>query len=373
MTYDVAVVGGGPAGAAAARRCARLGLSTLVLEKETLPRDKTCSGWVMAVGRLVIARELGEIPGGVLSDPPGHSGYICRVPGAGAQTIDCASRVSWRRDLDRWLLRLAQEQGAELWEGARLAGLVEGVPCVLTVARGSVTEEVSARFVVGADGAGSQVRKSIFPDLEASYSQAYQEWFAVDVPLDRDYGHLFLAPEIAPFYGEAHYKGGFLVLDIGARMGKVKEASRWFKEVLAAEFRFPPDTESAGRGACVEPVLYAQLFSGTFKPARGNVLLVGDAAGLIVPVTGEGIGTAMLSGMAAAVAIRRALDNNLKAEESYLEGIKGLVAALEGPYNMVRDIRRQADAGGRALLEANVASWLRTLDLSEKIVGSVEI
>jgi len=372
LMYDVAIVGGGPAGAAAAHRCARMGLTTLVLEKERLPRDKVCSGWVMGVGRLVIARVFGEIPGEVLTSPPSHQGYICHVPGVGSESVVCESRIAWRRDLDRWLLKKAQEQGAELWEGARLTEMEEGAPCLLRVAKEGVTEEVTARFVIGADGANSHVRKAIFPGLEVPLSQAYQEWFAVDVPLERRFGYLLLAPEIAPFYGAVHYKGEFLVLEIGARMGQVKEVTRWMKGALASEYRFPLETEAAGKGACVEPVLYSLLFSGSFRPARGNALLVGDSAGMPMPVTGEGIGTAMLSGLAAAVAIGRALEKNLKAEALYLQGIRGLLAALEGPYNMVRDIRRQADRGGIALLETTAASWRRTLDLSEAVLAAVD-
>ncbi len=370
--YDVVVVGGGPAGAAAARRCAALGLSTLVLEKERLPRDKVCSGWVMGVARILIAAEYGDIPKEVLSSPSGHRGYIVHVPEAGTGTIESDSLISWRRDLDRWLLRKAQDAGAELWEETRVAEVIEGSPCIVKFTREGVAEDVQARFVIGADGANSHVRKSVFPEIEAPLSQAYQEWYAIDLPAERDYGHLYIGTEIAPFYGAAHYKGNLLVFEVGARMGQVKEAARWVREAMGSEYRVTFDVEAGGRNACVEPVLYSQLFKGSFRPARGNVMLTGDAAGLVMPVTGEGMGTSMLSGLAAAVAVERALKKNQKAEELYLSGIRGLVERLQGPYGMVREIRREADNGPTALLEVTLSSWKRTLALSQAVAESVE-
>lgn len=370
--YDVVVVGGGPAGAAAARRCAALGLGTLILEKERLPRNKVCSGWVMGVGFQLISAEYGEIPEEVLAPSPRLQGYICHVPEGGVETIEAQARVSWRRNLDHWLVRKAQEQGAELWEEARLTELVEGSPCTIRLSREGVAQEIQARFVIGADGANSHVRKALFPDLEIPLSQAYQEYFEVETSLERGYGHLYVGTEIAPFYGAVHRKDNLIVFETGARMGHVKEAGRWVREAMAREYKVDLSSEPAGKDACVEAVLYSQLFKGTFQPARGNVLIIGDAAGLMMPVTGEGIGCCMLSGLAAAMAVKAALKKNLSADELYLKGIRGLLGSLQEPYQMVREIRQQADEGPKALLEAMVSSWRRTLALSERVVASVE-
>ncbi|MFH0845411.1 MAG: FAD-dependent oxidoreductase, partial [Pseudomonadota bacterium] len=68
--YDVIVIGGGPGGSIAAKRCARYGFRTLLLEKKRLPRDKVCTGMVMGIwAHTLIKKEFGEIPRGILVDP----------------------------------------------------------------------------------------------------------------------------------------------------------------------------------------------------------------------------------------------------------------------------------------------------------------
>ena len=81
---DVVVVGAGPAGAAAAKRCAENGLETLLLEKRKLPRDKVCDGMIMGpVAKRLIKQEYGDIPDQVLTQPQRIKGYTMHVPGMG--------------------------------------------------------------------------------------------------------------------------------------------------------------------------------------------------------------------------------------------------------------------------------------------------
>ena len=98
---DVIVVGAGPAGSAAAKRCAEHGLDTLILEKRRLPRDKVCSGMIMGpVAHTLVKQEFGDIPETVLSQPNHLNGYIFHVPGAGSQNLDNFTPLTWRRNLD---------------------------------------------------------------------------------------------------------------------------------------------------------------------------------------------------------------------------------------------------------------------------------
>jgi flavin-dependent dehydrogenase len=70
------------------------------------------------------------------------------------------------------------------------------------------------------------------------------------------------------------------------------------------------------------------LFSHTFLPARGNVLLVGDAFGIRLPVSGEGIGTALKSGLLAANSIVSAIESGVPPDGHYLDGIEPILTEL---------------------------------------------
>jgi flavin-dependent dehydrogenase len=99
-------------------------------------------------------------------------------------------------------------------------------------------------------------------------------------------------------------------------------------------------------------VLYEELFSGSFLPAQGNILLVGDAAGVPLPVTGEGIGTALKSGILAATAVIKAKESKRMAADIYLRELGSILAALNNLYPWEKVIEEAAAKGPEALLDA---------------------
>jgi len=73
---DVVVIGAGPAGTVAAKKCAEHGMSTILLERRTLPRRKVCTGLIIStLAHTIIAEEFGVIPEDALTDPPRIVGY----------------------------------------------------------------------------------------------------------------------------------------------------------------------------------------------------------------------------------------------------------------------------------------------------------
>ena len=298
-SYDAVVVGAGPAGCVAAMVLAAAGRSVALVEKERFPRYKTCGGGV-------VARALASLP----CRPPRDGDIPLRAehriivhhPGSAPIVVDRLESplmLVMRADFDRFLAERAAEAGAERLEGAALHDLTWGrgrYVCRI----GDRTIEAAA--VVGADGAESRV---------ARFAPGARRGVKLGVALEG---------EIIPGSGAA------IPSDIRAEtrfdFGAVPGGYGWVfpkKDHLSVGVfsRQPPFSslrESyrgyvAKRGLSVEGVTEDRL-TGHRIPVRprhvrghGGLLLTGDAAGLVDPLTGEGISFAVRSGRAAAEAI----------------------------------------------------------------------
>ena len=120
MMYDVIVVGSGPSGSAAAKKCAEYGFKTLMLEKRTLPRDKTCGGLVSKFADIIIKREFGEIPRSVMCNPSTIIGHMIHIIGGETIKFEATEIITWRRNLDFWMALKAQAKGSELWQNSKV-------------------------------------------------------------------------------------------------------------------------------------------------------------------------------------------------------------------------------------------------------------
>ncbi|MFA5316790.1 MAG: NAD(P)/FAD-dependent oxidoreductase [Dehalococcoidales bacterium] len=362
-TVDVIVIGAGPAGSAAAKRCAQKGMDTLLLEKADLPRDKVCTGMLMGpLAQSLVREEFGEIPPEVRCHPPDVKGHVFCVPGIGQQKLEHSCPLTWRRKLDFWLNQQAVAAGAKLSPGTKIITMrPDNDGFQVLIEQGEDRDMLKTRYIIGADGGNSMTREFLFPTMEVSYGHVYQECYQLPSSLETGYVYWFHPLEFSPAFASAHYKDETLVIDVSGSIGQLQELRAWFREYLSREYGFDLNAKPVWQGGCIEPVLHRQLFDGSFLPASGNALLIGDAAGLLMPVSSEGIGAAIKSGLAAAKAIGKALQSDGVAAEIYLDSLKTTLDVYRELAQGFKEIIAEAKAGGGRLPQVLVQAYQATL------------
>ena len=303
--FDVAIVGGGPAGSSCAAFCAMAGLRTLVLEREKFPREKVCgdclnpSCWPV-LNRLDLAQRVRALPHARLESVEfiaiGGLKVIVDLPSGD----EC--EVAIKRSLfDNLLLKRAMELGAFVRDGVTLTNLI--VPSMAYVnhvchpdkrecwtLETSTGEKLGARFVIGADGRNSTVARLCNllprPERERIALQSH-------LPLPDNFGNRVVLQALPHGYvGLSPVNGEELDVCLVAKPRYMSALKAW------ATKRFGVSPEHAWR--TITP-----LTRDALPPAHENLFLIGDAARVVEPFTGEGIYYAMRSGELAAAAIAK--------------------------------------------------------------------
>jgi len=352
--FDVAVIGGGPGGSAVAKRCAESGLRTLLLEKHKLPRNKVCTGMIMSeMAQTLIKKEFGSPPDEVLTTPPYLLGFKFRAPGARTLTLERRMPFAWRRDFDYWLNRVVEGVGVKLYDEARVKSVVEAEGSyLLSLDKDGELKHIRARFLIGADGTLSIIRKTLFPDAVMKYQLNLRLCYRGKLKLEPEYVHYFYLHDLTGF--DVNFKGDVFLLEITPRATQgdgadiVRQAEAW----LARDYGFVPGSIPLWRDGCHEPAMGRRPFQGPYPLAKENALLIGNAAGLNIPMTGEGIGTAIKSGLMAADAVIKAIEKGKKAADFYLSTCQQMLASLDSMYPPPGKIRGEAAKGMDYFLEA---------------------
>ncbi|MDI7250611.1 MAG: geranylgeranyl reductase family protein [Bacillota bacterium] len=332
--WDVIVIGGGPAGSQAAWQCAARGLRTLVLEKERLPREKPCGGGVsLAAENLLpvpLPAQVAEVRCHLLRTV--HQGWRREL--SYPQPFLASVR---RAPLDAHLLDMAQGAGAEVRD-ARAAECLEAKPGrvrVRSTRHGQAgisfplrdePQDLVATAIVVADGVTGKVSRALRgrwqrQDLALCYT-AEADWDGHhDDPYRRNGIEVHYA--FVPMgYGWLFPKRDSIYVGLGAHL----PAARGLDAAFARFVRLNGLRLSSPIRAALVPV---------GGPARNLVadgwLLVGDAAGLADPFSGEGIRYAIGSGQAAGRVLADCLERGSLLTRTALAPYARLVRATWGP------------------------------------------
>jgi hypothetical protein len=142
------------------------------------------------------------------------------------------------------------------------------------------------------------------------------------------FGRSILAPLADKDWFDVIHKKDCFLIEVNGLVTPAKGVMSLAKRTVTEKWGFNPESKPLWVGGTVGPVLFEELVSGKFFPAKGNVLLVGDAAGL-VPKGGEGINMALKSGIMASDAIIKAANTSQEAAPIYLTAMQPLIEILE--------------------------------------------
>jgi flavin-dependent dehydrogenase len=289
--FDVAIVGGGPAGSSCAAFCALAGLRTLLLEREKFPREKVCGDCInpscwSVLDRLGLAQRVRDLQHAKLSwvefiAIDGQK-LIVDLPGGD----DC--EISVKRSLfDDLLLRRAGALGADVREQTTVSGLSKNGDWKIETVSG---ETFQTRMLIGADGRNSTVGRlcNLLPRTarERVALQAH-------VPLPRDFGRRVVLQFLPEGYsGQAPVNETELNLCLVGRPPTISQLCHWAKHQFQLTANQPWRT--------ITPLTRSPVPS-----AHRNLFFIGDAARVVEPFTGEGIYYALRSGELVATAIAK--------------------------------------------------------------------
>jgi geranylgeranyl reductase family protein len=326
--FDVVVIGGGPAGSSAARSARSHGLRTVLIDKKVFPRDKLCGGLLTPRSKTLFERIFEQTWDSELVRASDTMSFSSRGKHLATVRAHHALYFCMRRDFDNYLRSLAAEAGVTMILGTSVAE-IDTAAHRLRLSDGRV---IGYGVLIGADGVNSQVAKALFG---ASFDQE-TIGFGLEVEIPRD--DLLQQGEVIEVdfsaaawgYGWVFPKKSTYTVGVGGLHAENPDMKGSLRKYLSGKGLNPDAYKIKGH--------FIPFGDYRTSPGRGNVLLVGDAAGAVDPITGEGIAYALETGNLAAGAAAAALTQ--RAPESayslyrgtYLRAVRGLAQANRWRY-----------------------------------------
>ncbi len=342
MDFDVIVVGGGPAGSIAAKLCAEKGLKVICIDRETFPRVKPCGG---------------AVPRPILNELPYLYNYIeTRIDGLkmfGKDPNEILQYSSGKQQgafvirsvFDNCLLQDASKAGVKLVEGERVieVNVSEDEVRIKT----EKNHSFSGKIVIGADGTNSVVAKktglnlkweknklSLVYVIESEVKEDVMEKYFPD----GHFGYMHMGFNGMEGYGWIFPKKTHINIGFGAMIYDTKKIKDQFQNYInfCERTHLIPKLELTDIRAALLPM------GGPLKrTSKKRVMLLGDAAGFVNPINGEGIHYAMKSGIIAAEIALKSIKSQDYGEKIFLEYHKKCMKAFGKDLRTYLFLRRR--------------------------------
>jgi digeranylgeranylglycerophospholipid reductase len=306
-SYDIVVVGAGPAGSTAALYAARKGASVLLLDKKReIGSPIQCAGFIPDASEVQALLPNAELPDSLKNYPDSCVLQHIKTqrifpPNCRVKEFAVTGAVLDRRRYDQFLAEQAAKAGAELMIKTRVTK-VEGTTVSIYGICGK--QIIKAKAIIGADGPNSLVAKS----KGLSFKPGERE---ISVALEYQVRNVDIDPDaLEMYFGSSFVPGGYAWIfpegedranvGIGIRIGMAEKGVS-AKEYLNRFMRDHPLASQKLKNGIVMNVI-AGIIPVNGAPARtatGDSLIVGDAAGQIIATNGGGIPPAMIAGKVA--------------------------------------------------------------------------
>lgn len=326
LETKVAIIGAGPAGVGTSIYLSLAGIPHIIIEKATFPRDKVCGDAVSGKSAFVLRKANPSWLHDIYKDPDHYTpsgGIIFVAPNGKSLNIPYGDNLkpgelapgftSPRLVFDNFLFEKIDKNYATVFQNAAVENIEEEKHSVIIrFQKEDTAYEVTADIVVGADGDKSIVRKTFVNDNSSpkAYAVGLRAYYkGIEGMNPNGFIELHFLPEILPGYfwifplpnGEANVGVGILSERLRAKKINLRE------QMLKAIETNPTISKRFKNAELKGKILGWGLPMGMEQqPVSGNhFILTGDAASLVDPFSGEGIGNALYSGMLAAEAIKQ--------------------------------------------------------------------
>ena len=340
MGYDVIIVGGGPGGAVAARKCAQSGLKTILLEKNEFNREKTCAG---GLSKKVLDRF--EIPKEVVERY--CNGLTLGFEG-NSITIDDKEQIGafvFRGKFDSNLVNNASDFGAEVRENTKVVDLImkNGFVTGVKIKAENQTQYINSDLVIGADGNSSVVRKKLGANVKNPGRTSL--WYQYQMSLSEELIDERIGNRIEMYFGKQISKTEYawifpkkdiVTVGIGALQSEIRGDKVRLKKRLDNFIKYHPIAKRKLEDAKLIKSQGGKIscLGSSMSTHFNGALLVGEAAGHAMLSSGEGIYYAMVGGdLGGKWAVNAVSEGNFSKE---------FLAGYENAWNVEigRDLKR---------------------------------